>query len=356
MVKKILSAFFATVFVLFVWPSAVLGQEEIFEATVDKVLQGGDIQKLLLSVNEGSLNGQQITIEHETITSAGKIIFKEGDKVLVSQSQDLEGNAFYQITDHVRRDSLQFLFIVFVLLTVVVAGKRGFTSLLGMGISFLVIFFFILPRILSGHSPTFVAIEGALMIIPVTFLLSHGFSKKTVVAVAGTLISLVITGILASIFIEAAKLTGFSSEEAGFLQIAGQGTINIKGLLLAGIIIGVLGVLDDITISQSAIVFQLKAANPSFNSKDLYRRAMDIGKDHISSMVNTLILVYTGASLPLLLLFVDNPHPLSQVINYEIIADEIVRTLVGSIGLVLAVPITTLIASALAVRKYAKNS
>lgn len=170
------------------------------------------------------------------------------------------------------------------------------------------------------------------------------------------MISLIITGILAAVFIEAAKLTGFASEEAGFLQVVGEGTINIKGLLLAGIIIGVLGVLDDITISQSAIVFQLKEANRNFNSKDLYKRAMNIGKDHISSMVNTLVLVYTGASLPLLLLFVNNPYPFSQVINYEIIADEIVRTLVGSIGLVLAVPITTLIASTLAVRKYAKAS
>jgi uncharacterized membrane protein len=241
-------------------------------------------------------------------------------------------------------------------LTVVIADKRGFTSLLGMGISFLVIFFFILPQILAGYSPILIAILGSLLIIPISFFLSHGFNQKTFAAIAGTLISLVITGILAVVFIEAAKLTGFASEKAGFLQVAGQGTINIKGLLLAGIIIVVLGVLDGITISQSAIVFQLKEANRNFSSKDLYKWAMSIGKDHISSMVNTLILVYTGASLPLLLLFVNNPYPFSQVINYEIIADEMVRTLVGSIGLVLAVPVTTLIAATLAVKKYAKTS
>ena len=119
----------------------------------------------------------------------------------------------------------------------------------------------------------------------------------------------------------------------------------MKGLLLAGIIIGVLGILDDITISQSAIVFQLKKANPQLKQGELFKKAMEIGQDHISSMVNTLVLVYTGAALPLLLLFINNPHPFSEIINYEIIADEIVRTLVGSIGLVLAVPITTIIAS-----------
>jgi len=165
------------------------------------------------------------------------------------------------------------------------------------------------------------------------------------VAIAGTIVALVITGILAGIFVEAARLTGFASEEAGFLQVAKQGTVNIKGLLLAGIIIGVLGVLDDVTVSQSAIVLKLKEANSQLKPRELYNKAMDVGRDHISSMVNTLILVYTGAALPLLLLFINNPHPFTEIINYEIIADEIVRTLVGSIGLILAVPITTLFAA-----------
>jgi len=187
-----------------------------------------------------------------------------------------------------------------------------------------------------------------LAIIPATFFLSHGFNKKTWIAIGGTLIALIITGVLADIFVEGAKLTGFASEEAGFLQAHKLGLINIKGLLLAGIIIGVLGVLDDITVSQSAIVQQLKEANSKLKAGELYKKAMSVGKDHIASMVNTLILVYTGAALPLLLLFIDNPHPFSDIINYEIIADEVVRTLVGSIGLMLAVPITTFIAAFIA--------
>jgi uncharacterized membrane protein len=213
-----------------------------------------------------------------------------------------------------------------------------------MGVSFAIIFSYILPTISSGADPIITAIIGSLLIIPATFYLSHGFNKKTTVAIIGTVISLLIVGALAGYFVDAAKLTGFASEEAAFLQVALGGTVNIRGLLLAGIIIGVLGVLDDITISQSSIVSELKLASPKIKFKELYTRAMNVGQDHISSMVNTLVLVYTGAALPLLLLFLNNSQPISQLISNELIADEIVRTLVGSIGLVLAVPITTLIA------------
>ncbi|MCG2686467.1 YibE/F family protein, partial [Candidatus Parcubacteria bacterium] len=207
------------------------------------------------------------------------------------------------------------------------------------------IFKFILPQISAGRDPILVAIVGSLLIIPLTFYLSHGLNRKTTTAVLGTLAALLITGILAKIFTEATHLTGYASEEAAFLQVIKEGTINIKGLVLAGIIIGVLGILDDITVAQAAVVQQLKKANPQLKSSQLFTQAMGVGQDHIASMVNTLVLVYAGASLPLLLLFVDNPLPFSQVINYEIIAEEIVRTLVGSIGLIAAVPITTFLAS-----------
>ncbi len=160
---------------------------------------------------------------------------------------------------------------------------------------------------------------------------------------------------MTGVFVDKAMLTGFASEEAGFLQAYKPGLIKIKGLLIGGIIIGVLGVLDDITISQSAIVQQLKSANPDIKLTELYKRSMSVGKDHIASMVNTLILVYTGASLPLLLIFVDNSSPFLEIINYEIIADEIIRTLVGSIGLITAVPITTIIAVLVAKNDTKKN-
>ena len=363
--KKLIATIFISLFSFIAIPTSSIHaqeQEETLEATIVDILEEKEIkfefseekqlyQKLELLVTKGSLKDNKIIIENGSFPVANLRKYQINDKVIVNYGQDFEGNDFFYIADYIRRDSLFWLFAIFVTLVIIVAKWRGITSLLGMAASFFVIFKFILPQILAGSDPIQIAIIGSLFIIPFTFYLSHGFNRKTSIAIAGTAVSLVITGILANIFVNAAKLTGFASEEAGFLQVAGQGAINIKGLLLAGIIIGVLGILDDITISQSAIVIQLRKANPKLKFKELYKRAMDVGQDHISSMVNTLILIYTGAALPLLLLFINNPHPFLEIINYEIIADEIIRTLVGSIGLVLAVPITTLIASKLALTK-----
>jgi uncharacterized membrane protein len=362
--KKLITPIFISLFFFIAIPISSIHaqeQEETLEATIVDILEEKEIkfefseekqlyQKLELLVTKGSIKDNKIIVENGNLPITNLQKYQVSDKVIVIYSQDFEGNDFFYIADYIRRDSLFWLFVIFVILVAIVAKWRGITSLLGMAASFFVIFKFILPQILAGSDPIQVAIIGSLFIIPFTFYLSHGFNRKTTIAIAGTVISLIITGILANIFVNAAKLTGFASEEAGFLQVSGQGAINIKGLLLAGIIIGVLGILDDITIAQSAIVIQLKKANPKLKFKELYQRAMDVGQDHIASMVNTLILIYTGAALPLLLLFINNPHPFLEIINYEIIADEIIRTLVGSIGLVLAVPITTLIASKLALR------
>ena len=332
-------------------------QEETFEGKVTKIMGERQIsatddsnsqlfQQLEIQITKGTQKDRLIYLESGDVYLGSNSLYKVGDQVLIAYSKELSTNQeSYLISDYIRRTPLLILFLFFIIVTVLIGKWKGLSSIIGMAVSFVVILKFILPSIYSGSDPVTIAILGSLVIIPVTFFLSHGINRKTIIAIIGTLISLVITGILASIFVEATKLTGFASEEAGFLNVFREGTINIKGLLLAGMIIGVLGVLDDITISQSAIVQELKLANPSLKSKELYKKAMSVGKDHIASMVNTLILVYTGAALPLLLLFVDNPRPFSELINYEIIVDEVVRTLVGSIGLVLAVPITTFIAS-----------
>ncbi len=337
-------------------------KEEILEGKVIQILEEKRIipigakkhqlyQKLEILITEGSLKDKKVIIENGNLAISNLQKYKIGDELVINYSKNFKGNDSFYITDYIRRSALFWLFIIFVVMAVMISRWQGIASLAGMAISFFVIFKFILPKISAGNDPVQIAILGSLVIIPATFLLSHGINKKTGIAIAGTLISLVVTGVLANVFIEASKLTGFASEEAGFLQAYKPGLINIKGLLLAGIIIGVLGVLDDITISQSAIVQQLKTTNPKLKAGELYKKAMAVGKDHIASMVNTLILVYTGAALPLLLLFIDSPRPFSEVVNYEIVAAEIVRTLVGSIGLILAVPITTLIASLLTEHK-----
>ncbi len=331
-------------------------KEETLEGKVLNVLEEKQIvpagakepqiyQKLEILITNGSLKGNKIIIENGILSISGLQRYKVGDELVISYTKNIEGKDNFYITDYVRRKPLLFAFLTFVFMVVLVGRFQGVSSLFGMAFSFLVILKFILPEISRGKDPVQVAVFGSLMIIPLTFVLSHGFNKKTIVAILGTLISIVFTGLLTSLFVGASKLTGFASEEAGFLQTYKGDLINVKGLLIAGIIIGVFGVLDDITVSQSAIVEQLKTANPKLKPTEIYAKAMAVGKDHIASMVNTLVLVYAGASLPLLILFIDSSRSFSEIINLEVVAEEIIRTLVGSIGLILAVPVTTAIAS-----------
>ena len=348
---------FLILFILFLlFPGLVFAQgglEETLEAKIVESLQEDVIdqaeqqflyQRLKVLITKGSLSGREVEVEVGDIPLVGQPKYRSGDRVLVQYSRDSEGREHFYITDYIRRGSILALFLIFVILAVVVGGWRGVSSLLGLVVSFLVIFSLILPQIYQGKDPTKIAVLGSLIIIPVTFYLSHGLNRKTTVAIFATAISLGITGFLAKIFVASFRLTGYASEEAGFLQASRPGVVNIRGLVLAGIIIGALGVLDDITVAQAAVVEQLKAANPKFSLRQLFFRAMRVGQDHIASMVNTLVLVYAGAALPLLLLFIDSPRPIIEVINYEIIAEEIVRILVGSIGLISAVPLTTFLA------------
>lgn len=321
------------------------------EAVVTKIIEKSTIieesgnqhlyQKLLLIGTSGQFKGKNLQVENGKYDSKSIIEYKVGDKVVLNAASSPSGQYNFTITDYVRRAPLIFLFVIFVALALIIGGKRGFSSLLGMGITFAILFAFVLPLVLRGVAPVFATILASFIIIPITFSLSHGVNKKTLSAIAATFISLLLTGLLAYFFVDASHLTGFASEEASYLNVTENGAIDIHGLLLAGLIIGLLGILQDITISQAAVVCQLKNTDHKLKFDELFSRAMDVGRDHIASMSNTLILVYAGVSLPLLLLFLTNPLPFSAVINFEMIAEEIVRTLISSIGLILAVPITT---------------
>jgi len=248
----------------------------------------------------------------------------------------------------VRKDALYFLAAFFVLIILLTSKWRGARALLGLGFSFVIILYIIIPQILRGRDPLLTSLLYALLIIVVSTCLVYGFNRKSTVATAGTFLGLALVGIFSVIFTKLTHLAGFAQEETIYLIGLTQGKLNLQGLLLAGFVIGALGVLDDITISQVSTVEELKKANPHLSKWEIHKRAMRVGKDHIASMVNTLFLAYAGASFPLLLLFSFREAPFltfSQVINHEIIATEIVRTLVGSIGLALAVPITTFLAA-----------
>lgn len=334
----------------------VAGQalEQRIEAVVTDVSENKTItadgpkrtyQIVKVLVTSGDLKGKTLQIENGKIPVINTLTVDKGDKVVVSVTKDEKGKNTYFITDYIRRDVIYLLAGSFAGVILLIGGLRGLTSLLSMLVSFLAILFFILPQILQGRDPILVAIVSALFIIPISFYLSHGYSKKTTTAIIGTMIALILTGILSSFFVQEARLTGFASEEAGFLESVRKGEVQMQGLLLAGIIIGALGVLDDIAISQASIVFQMKQISPKLKIRELFAKGMDVGRDHIASMVNTLVLVYTGAALPLLLLFINNPLPFSQILNTELIAEEIIRTLVVSMGLILAVPIVTFLAA-----------
>lgn len=353
--KKII---FLALFLACLFPFQVSAQgkkptEERFEARVIQVVENSMIiedngnshpfQKLRLLATTGKSKGKQVTVENGKYDQTGLSVYREGDLLVLTDSKGPDGISNLTITDYVRRTPIFILFLIFVVLAIIVGTKRGLSSLFGMGITFAILFYYVLPQISKGTDPLLVSSLTAFAVIPLTFFLSHGINKKTFSAIAGTFLTLLIVGVMAYISVEQAHLTGFASEEASYLSVMKNGHINIKGLLFAGIVIGLLGVLQDITVSQAAIVYQLKKASKNMPTSELFARAMDVGRDHIASMTNTLILVYAGASLPLLLLFINNPLPFSQLINSEQIAQEIIVALISSIGLILAVPITTLI-------------
>ena len=277
-----------------------------------------------------------------------------GDKVRVVENavppgaESVRGQE-YSLTDFERRRPMLFLALLFAGLVVIFARLRGVLSLVGLGASLAVVLVFMVPAILDGKSPLAVAVVGSFAVMLTTIALAHGTGPKSLAAMIGTAVSLVLTIALAVLFVDLTHLTGLSSEEALFLQTSETG-ISLDGLLLAGMVVAALGVLDDVTISQSSTVLALRGANPDQSFGELFRRAMSVGRDHVSATVNTLVLAYVGASLPLLLIFSSSSISSSDALNLELIAKEVVATLVGSIGLITAVPITTALAALLARR------
>lgn len=270
---------------------------------------------------------------------------REGDRVVLGFTPDATRGNQYYLADFQRRGPMLLLAAIFVVAVVVLGRLRGLRALLALAFTLAVLVWFLIPAILEGESPVAVAIVASSAIVLVNLYLSHGNNLHTTTAVVGTLASLALIGVLAVVFVGATHLTGMGTEEASFLQAA-SARINLQGLLLGGIIIGSLGVLDDVTVTQASAVWELHLADPAMGPAELYRSALRIGRDHIASTVNTLVLAYAGASLPLLILLVQANRKVSDVLTGEVVAGEIVRTLVGSVGLVASVPITTALAAA----------
>ncbi len=331
-----------------------VGESETLRARVVDVQEEGTIQqgefeqpfqRLRLRLDGGALDGQEVEVEHGILGLTNQArTFHAGDRVLVEHTRAIDGRHIFYVTDYVRSVPLLWLMSLFVGATLLLSGWQGARSLAGMAVSLVVIAGFVVPQILEGRDPVLVAVVGSAAMMGTSLCLVYGWKAKTHVATVGLFLSLVITGLLSLWFVGWARLSGFGAEEAGFLQVAGV-QLDTQGLLLAGIIIGTLGALDDIAVGQSSAVFELGKANPQLGWTGLFRHGMVIGRDHLAAMVNTLFLAYAGAALPLLLMFSVHTEPMGMTINREIMAEEIVRTLVGSLGLLAGVPLTSLIAA-----------
>ncbi|HWL35602.1 MAG TPA: YibE/F family protein [Frankiaceae bacterium] len=279
----------------------------------------------------------------------GSLRLKKGMKLVLGIEPSAPVELRYRVVDVQRGRPLLVLALLFAAAVVGLGRWRGLAALAGLAISLGVLVKFVLPAFLEGASPLPVAVVGAAAIMFVAVYLAHGFTVRTSVAVLGTLVSLVLTGVLAAVFVAAGDFTGIATEEASFIRAA-YGQVDVHGLLLAGIVIGSLGVLDDVTVTQASAIWELRAANPGMTPRELYGAGVRIGRDHIASTVNTLVLAYAGASLPLLLLFAVSGVGVGAALTSEVIAQEVVRTLVGSIGLVASVPVTTALAAYVATR------
>jgi uncharacterized membrane protein len=275
--------------------------------------------------------------------------FESFDKLLAGQQLD-PSEAPYGFVDFRRGRPLYELALLFVVLVVFLGRRIGAASLVAVAAGLWLLTAFVVPAILAGTSPLAVALVGSFAIMFASTVLVYGFGVISLASLLGTAISLAATGIIAVIFVHAAHITGTSGEDAGLIFSLGGGRLSPQGLVLAGMVIGALGVLNDVTISQSSTVLALRRANPAQTFTDLYHGAMVVGRDHLGATVNTLVFAYAGASLPLLLIFNSNGVSLGDALVRETVATEIVAALAGSIGLIAAVPLTTLAAAALAVR------
>lgn len=319
------------------------------EGTKDVGGKKNIFQTLELEILEGPDKGKKITIEHGgilTITNAQKV--NKNDKVVLTKSN--EGNITqYRLIDRYRLTNILWIVFLFFIIVVGIAGKKGLGSFAGMAISLLIIMTFIVPQIINGADPLLISIIGSILIMMITLYLAHGVSQKTTLALVATCLSLLLTGFLAVFFVSVAGLSGLGTEDAYSLLQGFGGSLNFQGLLLGGIIIGTLGVLDDTTTTQATTIDELARANPSYSVGTLFNRGMIIGREHIASLVNTLVLAYAGAAIGVFIYLSlglsSNMQPWWVIFNSELLMEEVVRTIAGSIGLIMAVPITTILAA-----------
>lgn len=297
------------------------------------------VQTVRARVESGIRDGVVVEFTNDLVMLA------PGDDIFLNRLVTINGDEYYVFKDVDRRWYLIVLGLLFVGLLVAFAGVQGLRALGSLTLSVLAILFILVPALLAGYNPALVSLLVAGMILAVVLFGTHGINARSVAAFSGTFAAVLLTCIVASVFVSLMRLTGFGSDASVYLNFSTGGSLDFAGLLLGSIIIGILGVLDDVSITQASVVQELKAVNKTLGLTELYQRAIRVGRDHVGSLVNTLALAYVGVSLPLVLLFARADSDLWLTLNQEVVAAEFVRIIVGSIGLILAVPLTTLLAA-----------
>jgi uncharacterized membrane protein len=341
---------------------SAMGSENV-KARVEEIIEEGEVtlgetvqryQVARVELLDGDYKGIVMEMDYgRRQILSNNVYLRPGDQILVTVGSRPDGVLTVYFADFVRINSILWMVAIFIVTILVLSRWKGLRSLLSMALSLAIIIGYIIPHILAGEGPLRVSITGAIVLLMVTLYLTYGWNLKTHAAVLGMVIVLLITGALAGLFVYTTRLTGSGDENALFLMQMLNTQINLRGLLLGGMIIGALGVLDDLVTTQSSAVFELHHINPGLGFGELFRSVMRIGQDHVAATVNTLVLAYAGAALPMLLMFSLGRGNYGTFVNFEFVAEEIVRTIVGSLGLIAAVPLTTVIATFFALRSEA---
>jgi uncharacterized membrane protein len=297
------------------------------------------VQEVRVELLGGERSGEVAAMENEVVS------LEPGDKIFVNRVVTIAGTEYITYADFERRPTLVVVTLLFVGALLILSRWQGVRALVSLGASVAAIFFVLVPLLLRGYDPAATSVVVAGAVLAFVLFGTHGFNSRTTIAFAGTFGAVVVTGLIAWWSSSTMHLTGFSSDASVYLNFATNGELDLAGLLLGSIIIGILGVLDDVSITQASVVQELKAANPSLKLWQLYQRALKVGRDHIGSLVNTLSLAYVGVSLPLILLYAKSDSSLWLSLNQEVVAAELLRIIVGSFGLILAVPATTVVAA-----------
>jgi uncharacterized membrane protein len=319
------------------YPDARVVSVETFDCSEDPAAPQGDCATAVVEIldGEGAGDFHEVDLQADVVVAG----VEEGDVLVLTRDPAAEGGPTYGFFDYERDTPIIVLAVAFAVVVVAVARLRGLASLVGLAFAFVVLLQFVLPGMLSDDSPIMVSLVGSAAIMFVVLYLAHGFSARTTTALVGTLFGLTLVAVMGSVAVSVARLTGLTSEEA--IQLHGYDpTLDFSGLVLAGIVVAGLGVLNDVTITQASAIWQLHEVSPEMSWRELYKRGMTVGRDHIASTVYTIVFAYAGAALPVLLLFEIYSTPTWTLVT-SLLAEEVIRTLVGAIALVLAVPVTT---------------